>query len=166
MKSPSSLPPPADDYQRAAEALEPWLKACALCPRRCRVNRLAGELGFCTSPGHGARAGSAALHFGEEPPISGQSGSGTVFFCGCTLSCRFCQNHDISQGGQGRIVDPEGLAAIFMQLQLAGAHNLNLVTPTPHVVVILKALARSGIKHGYVQDFHPAEGGYLPGFEF
>ena len=138
----SQLPyPTPQTYHKAATRLERWLKACVLCPRRCRVNRLAGERGYCGAAAHSAKVSSAQLHFGEEPPISGSSGSGTVFFAGCTLACRFCQNHQISQEGQGEELTPQDLAAVFLRLQLSGAHNINLVTPTPHVVVILKALA-------------------------
>jgi putative pyruvate formate lyase activating enzyme len=109
------------------------------------VDRLAGQRGFCRA-GLTAPVNIAQLHHAEEPPISGGQGSGTVFFAGCTLACRFCQNHAISQAAPGEAawgqeMAPEDLAAVFLELQLAGAHNLNLVTPTPHLVVILEALA-------------------------
>jgi putative pyruvate formate lyase activating enzyme len=132
--------PEPDAYRRAARALKRWLKACVICPRGCRVDRLEDERGFC---GAGVKAvvNTVQLHHGEEPPISGSRGSGTVFFTGCTLACRFCQNYQISQEGHGEEVSPEDLAAIFLRLQLNGAHNLNLVTPTPHLVCILEALA-------------------------
>lgn len=133
-----SAPPEA--YRRAATRLRRWQKACVLCPRGCKVNRLEGERGFCRASDR-ALVNLAQLHHGEEPPISGQSGSGTVFFAGCTMACRFCQNHAISQTGQGEALDAEGLCLVFMRLMLAGAHNLNLVTPTPHLPVILEALA-------------------------
>ncbi|MFH1034128.1 MAG: radical SAM protein [Pseudomonadota bacterium] len=132
--------PPPEAYARAAARLKRWLKSCVLCPRACRVDRLAGAKGFCRA-GLTAPVNIAQLHHGEEPPISGEGGSGTVFFAGYTLACRFCQNHAISQGGWGREMDAQDLAAVFLELQLAGAHNLNLVTPTPHLVVILEALA-------------------------
>ena len=125
---------------RRARRLKRWLKACVLCPRACKVDRLAGERGFCRA-GLTAPVNLAQLHYGEEPPISGSRGSGTVFFAGCTLACRFCQNFSISQEGWGEELDAEGLAAVFLELQAAGAHNINLVTPTPHLVVILEALA-------------------------
>ena len=118
-----------------------WLKSCTLCPRTCKVNRLKGEKGYCRAPGLSAPVASAQLHHGEEPAISGRRGSGTVFFAGCTMGCRFCQNHDISHGEAGEQLTARDLAALFLQLQLSGAHNLNLVTPTPHVTVILQALA-------------------------
>lgn len=136
-----SFPPP-QAYARAAQGLRRWLKACVLCPRACRVDRLAGERGFCRA-GLTAPVNLAQLHQAEEPPISGSRGSGTVFFAGCTLACRFCQNHEISQEGWGRELDAQGLAVVFLELQLAGAHNINLVTPTPHLVVILEALAKA-----------------------
>ncbi len=138
------FPPPAA-YRAAAAHLNRWLKACVLCPRACGVNRLAGERGFCRA-GLAAPVNIAQLHHGEEPPISGSRGSGTIFFAGCTLACRFCQNYDISQAQPGSAawgeeMGPEDLAAVFLELQLAGAHNLNFVTPTPHLAVILEALA-------------------------
>lgn len=138
--------PPPGAYQRAAARLERWLKACVICPRGCRVNRLEGEQGFCRAAAHTAAVNSAQLHHGEEPPISGRRGSGTIFFSGCTLACRFCQNYQISQLGSGEEVSPQDLAGVMLGLEMAGAHNLNLVTPTPHLVVILKAL---GLARGY-----------------
>ncbi|KIX14226.1 iron-sulfur protein [Dethiosulfatarculus sandiegensis] len=120
--------------------LKKWLTSCVICPRACKVDRTKGEKGFCKI-GDKALVNTAQLHFGEEPAISGSRGSGTVFFSGCTLSCRFCQNHEISQGGWGEPMDAKDLAAVFLELSLKGAHNLNLVTPTPHLAVILEALA-------------------------
>lgn len=137
---PAIVFPPPEAYERAAARLRRWLKSCVLCPRACRVDRLAGARGFCRA-GLTAPVNLAQLHHGEEPPISGHQGSGTIFFAGCTLACRFCQNYSISQEGWGDEMDAEDLAAVFLELQLAGAHNLNLVTPTPHLVVILEALA-------------------------
>ncbi|MCB2193153.1 MAG: radical SAM protein [Deltaproteobacteria bacterium] len=137
---------PPEAYERAAARLEKALGSCVLCPRRCRVNRLEGELGFCRAQASTAAVNTSQLHFGEEPPISGSKGSGTVFFAGCTLACRFCQNWQISQAGGGEETSPQDLAGIFLGLEMAGAHNINLVTPTPHLVVILKALA---IARGY-----------------
>ncbi|HDQ44251.1 MAG TPA: radical SAM protein [bacterium] len=111
------------------------LAGCAGCPRRCGVNRLAGEKGFC-------RIGSdlplvhAGLHFGEEPPISGNRGSGTIFFAGCNLRCIYCQNHQISQEFHRHPVlglTPENLAGEMLRLETLGAHNINLVSPS-HVV--------------------------------
>ncbi|MBU4563427.1 MAG: hypothetical protein KMY53_12820 [Desulfarculus sp.] len=137
---------PPEAYEHAAARLEKALRSCALCPRRCRVNRLEGELGFCRARAAIAAVNTSQLHHGEEPPISGSKGSGTVFFAGCTLACRFCQNWRISQAGGGEETSPEDLAGVFLGLEMTGAHNINLVTPTPHLVVILKALA---IARGY-----------------
>jgi len=134
-----SFPEP-EAYLRAARRLGRWLRACVLCPRACRVDRTRGELGFCRA-GLTAPVNLAQLHFDEEPPISGRRGSGAVFFAGCTLACRFCQNQAISQGGSGEELDAQGLAEVFLSLERSGAHNLNLVTPTPHLPVILEALA-------------------------
>ena len=110
------------------------------CPRACKVDRLAGERGYCRAA-EKAVVNTAQLHPGEEPPISGHNGSGTVFFAGCTLGCRFCQNYQISQEGWGQEISDQQLAGVFLELQNAGAHNINLVTPTPHLAAILEALA-------------------------
>lgn len=115
---------------------------CTLCPRACGVDRTTAR-GFCgcTDVAHVARAG---LHFGEEPPISGTRGSGTIFFCGCTLRCPFCQNHRISRDGEaGRPVDAGSLADLMLDLQARGAHNINLVTATHYLPTITAALDRA-----------------------
>ena len=121
------------------------LASCRLCARRCGINRLAGETGFCRA-GALPRLALASLHYWEEPCISGSRGSGTVFFSRCNLACVYCQNHDISQNDQGIEVSVERLAEIFLEQQQQGAHNLNLVTPTPYVPQIIAALsiARGG----------------------
>lgn len=113
---------------------------CRLCPRDCRVDRTSGRTGFC---GEGARPrlAWAGLHRGEEPPLVGERGSGTVFFTGCTLRCSFCQNRQISRAGLGRDVSVEELADIFLALQREGAANVNLVTGTPFLPSIEAALA-------------------------
>jgi putative pyruvate formate lyase activating enzyme len=127
-------------YAMAAKALSQSFNPCRLCPRACRVNRMS-ERGFCGA-GLTASVNLEQLHFGEEPPISGHRGSGTVFFSGCTLDCCYCQNHQISRSHEGaRQMGVWQLAEVFLQLQEKGAHNINLVSPTPYVVVILKALA-------------------------
>ena len=115
------------------------LMACDLCPHHCGVNRLKGEQGRCRS-GLQPRIASANLHRGEEPPISGSQGSGTIFFSGCTLHCAFCQNFPISQQGNGETIPTHELARRMLQLQKRGAHNLNLVTPTHWLPQILAAL--------------------------
>lgn len=112
---------------------------CTLCPRQCGVNRAAGEVGFCRMTAE-LRAARAALHFWEEPVISGERGSGAVFFSGCTLRCLFCQNQEISDGGFGTALTSERLREIFEELIAQGAHNINLVTPTHFLPSILPAL--------------------------
>ncbi len=115
------------------------LAACDLCPHECRVNRVKGELGVCRS-GLRPKVASANLHRGEEPPISGMKGSGTVFFSGCTLHCPFCQNFPISQLGNGEEISTSALAGKMLQLQRRGAHNINFVTPTHFLPQVLAAL--------------------------
>jgi putative pyruvate formate lyase activating enzyme len=115
------------------------LTSCALCPRRCRVDRLQGETGWC-GQGAQAKVARALAHFGEEPPLSGTKGAGTVFFSGCALRCLFCQNYQISQEGLGEPIEAENLARLFLELQEQGCHNLDLVSPTPHWPFILQAL--------------------------
>ena len=113
---------------------------CTLCPRMCGAVRTAdGGSGFC-GMGTSLRVARAALHQWEEPPISGDRGSGTVFFSGCTLRCVFCQNHDISAAGFGKEISSERLREIFEALIAQGAHNINLVTPTHFTPWILEAL--------------------------
>jgi putative pyruvate formate lyase activating enzyme len=115
------------------------LISCRLCPRSCRANRLKGEKGFCDQ-GVPAKVANALPHFGEEPPLSGEKGAGTVFFSGCALRCLYCQNYQISQEGLGDEIGPEELARLFLSLQGRGCHNLDLVSPTPHLPAILEAL--------------------------
>jgi len=124
--------------RRAALAWD-MLACCELCPHRCRVNRLSGELGRCRSAAL-PKIASWNLHPWEEPPISGTRASGTIFFSGCTGRCRFCQNYPISQLGGGREVSVERLAEMMLELQHKGAHNINFVTPTHFVPAILAAL--------------------------
>ena len=118
---------------------------CELCPRRCGVDRRT-QTGRCGA-GNTLRAARAALHRWEEPCISGEDperGSGTVFFCGCTLGCVFCQNGVISHGGEGKEITTERLAEVFLALQAQGAYNINLVTPTQYLPWILEALNLCG----------------------
>ena len=124
--------------EKAAKA-RALLDNCTLCPRQCQVNRTAGELGTCRT-GRQARVASYDAHFGEEAPLVGTHGSGTIFFSGCNLGCTFCQNYAISHGGEGVIVDDHQLAAIMMALQEIGCHNINFVTPSHVVPQILSAL--------------------------
>lgn len=114
---------------------------CTLCPRQCRSERTENrnDGGYCMMPAN-PTAARAALHFGEEPCISGTKGSGTVFFSGCSLGCVYCQNDGISHHGYGKVITTERLADIFKELEQAGAHNINLVNPTHYTVSICKAL--------------------------
>ncbi len=122
------------------------LDACAICPRHCRVNRNQGQTGVCgvSSDIYVARA---ALHFWEEPCISGKEGSGAVFFSGCTLKCVFCQNYELAHAEAGIKVSPERLTEIFLTLQDQGANNINLVTPD-HYIPILTASMQSARDQG------------------
>lgn len=137
------------------------LNKCTLCNRNCKVNRNNNELGFCRASNK-VKIARAALHFGEEPPISQGNGSGTVFFSHCNFNCVFCQNHDISQGNTNDVISAiddlnkknstleysvtgieisiERLSEIFLELQEKGANNINLVTPTHYVPQIIEAL--------------------------
>ncbi len=115
------------------------LRNCKLCPRRCKVDRLKGEKGFCQTSRF-AKVSSFFLHFGEEPEIVGKGGSGTIFFSGCNLGCIFCQNYSISALGEGEEVSKEELAQMMITLQQEGAENINFVTPTHVVAQIIEAL--------------------------
>jgi putative pyruvate formate lyase activating enzyme len=127
------------ELQRRAERAWASLSHCELCPHRCGVDRLSGELGRCRS-GAQPKVASRYLHPWEEPPISGARGSGTIFFSGCTGRCGFCQNYPISQLGVGREIGVEGLAKMMLDLQRRGAHNINFVTPSHWAAAILAAL--------------------------
>lgn len=116
------------------------LEHCTLCPRRCGVNRAAGELGYCKANAK-IKAARAALHYWEEPCLSGTAGSGTVFFSHCTLQCVFCQNSQISTERFGAELSADQLCSTFLSLQKQGALNLNLVTPTHFVPQIIEALS-------------------------
>lgn len=115
------------------------LESCSLCPRKCGVNRLKNEQGFCKT-GLKARICSFMPHHGEEPAVSGRRGSGTVFFSHCNMACVYCQNYEFSQEGQGREVDEAELAQFMLGLARMGCHNINLVTPTHVLPQILKSL--------------------------
>jgi len=120
---------------------------CQLCPRMCSAPRSRGGTGACGAGGM-AKVASHTLHHGEEPPVSGYRGSGTVFFSGCTLRCVFCQNYPISQLGHGQTYDRDRLAESMLSLQKKGAHNINLVSPTPflpQIVEGLQAAAEAGL---------------------
>lgn len=115
------------------------LKNCNLCIRRCNINRLNNEIGFCKATDK-IKIARASLHMWEEPPISGTVGSGTVFFSHCNLKCVFCQNHEISQESFGKEISIQRLSDIFLELQEKNAANINLVTPTHYVPQILESI--------------------------
>ncbi len=130
---------PKDLQNRIDKALS-LLSSCTVCPRECKVNREKGEKGFCQTSRF-AYVASFDLHFGEEDPLVGSGGSGTIFFAGCNLGCVFCQNYDISHTTYGSVeVTPLQLASMMLELQERGAHNINFVTPTHVVPQILEAL--------------------------
>lgn len=116
------------------------MERCNQCPRECNVDRYAGNSGFCGVPEGKVIAARAALHMWEEPCISGEEGSGTVFFSGCTLRCVYCQNYDIARAATGKEITKERLADIFLELQDKGANNINLVTPTHYTKEIIWAV--------------------------
>ncbi|MBS4784579.1 MAG: radical SAM protein [Clostridiales bacterium] len=113
---------------------------CTLCPRNCGADRSAGETGYCGVAGEGISGARAALHLWEEPCISGETGSGTIFFSGCPLRCVYCQNHQIARAEVGRSISVERLAEIFLELAGQGAANINLVTPTHYTPEIIRAV--------------------------
>jgi putative pyruvate formate lyase activating enzyme len=124
------------------------LSRCDFCAWECRVDRRAGVLGVCRT-GERARLASYGPHLGEENPLRGWRGSGTIFFAGCNLRCQYCQNHDISQTDAGKLVEPQDLAAVMLELQQAGCHNINFVSPTHVVAPILAAVliaAQAGLR--------------------
>jgi putative pyruvate formate lyase activating enzyme len=133
-------------YQRVKTAYK-RLAACDLCPHDCGVNRIKGERGICGA-GLKPKIASANLHRGEEPPISGSRGSGTIFLSGCSLKCMFCQNFPISQFGNGSEMSPGDLADRMLKLQQQRVHNINFVTPTHYLPQILAALWLA-IPHGF-----------------
>ncbi|PWH15300.1 MAG: radical SAM protein [Ardenticatenia bacterium] len=140
-----------------AEELRAWgelsselaaqLRGCTLCPRQCGVDRHAAR-GYCGA-GAAVRVAKAFRHPWEEPCLSGERGSGTVFFTGCNLRCLYCQNYPISHQGVGKEISVARLSAIFLELEAQGAHNINLVTPTPyvpHIVQAIQAARREGLR--------------------
>ncbi len=127
------------DLQQRIRLLKEFLKACRLCPRECGVNRLNGEVGVCQA-GLEPMVSSAFPHFGEEPPLVGYHGSGTIFLTHCNLRCVFCQNYDISHLGKGEPMTPSDMARVMVRLQEMGCHNINFVTPTHYAPQILASL--------------------------
>jgi putative pyruvate formate lyase activating enzyme len=133
--------------RRVAEAYA-RLEACDVCARACGVNRRQGELGACHT-GSRARVSSYGSHHGEENPLRGWRGSGTIFFTRCNLHCQYCQNCDISQTDDGDEVEPEELASIMLRLQAAGCHNINLVSPShvaPQILAAVLLAAQAGLR--------------------
>jgi putative pyruvate formate lyase activating enzyme len=124
--------------QRVQQAYD-HLEACDLCAWECRANRTAGKMGVCRS-GVLARVASYGPHRGEEAPLSGWNGSGTIFLSRCNLRCQYCQNHEISQTDAGDELEPEALAEIMLRLQAIGCHNINLVSPSHFIPQILAAV--------------------------
>lgn len=130
------------------EAAYRRMEACDICPHCCGVNRPVGELGVCRT-GEQAVVSSAGPHFGEERPLVGRHGSGTIFFAWCSLRCRYCQNASISQRGEGAPVTPEALAETMLALQHRGCHNINFVTPShvvPQILAATQIAAQRGLR--------------------
>jgi len=148
-----------DELRRRAEQAWRHLQSCDLCAKGCHVNRALGaERGSCGS-GRELLVYSHGPHFGEEPPLVGRQGSGTIFFSRCNLHCVFCQNWEISQRGEGREVTPEQLADMMLSLQGAGCHNINLVSPS-HLVAQLLAALPPAVEQGLRIPIVYNSGGY------
>jgi putative pyruvate formate lyase activating enzyme len=142
------------ELKRRVEAARELLRACILCPRECRVNRLDGERGACRT-GEQPIVSSHGPHFGEESPLVGQGGSGTIFLTNCNLACIFCQNCDISQLGYGDEVDTKSLTEMMLSLERRGCHNINWVTPThqmPQLLAALEIAAEAGLDRPVVYN--------------
>jgi len=127
------------DLKERASQLREMLRECVLCPRECRAKRLEGKYGVCRSTDE-LVISSAGPHYGEEPPLVGRRGSGTVFLTSCNLKCLFCQNYDISHLRYGRQISPSQLAEIMLGLKRGGCHNINFVTPTHMTAQIIEAM--------------------------
>jgi putative pyruvate formate lyase activating enzyme len=137
------------ELKKRAEELWAIMESCQLCPRRCGVNRLAGASGFCRAPGAGLVISAFHAHFGEERPLVGEGGSGTIFLTHCNLRCVFCQNWPISHLGRGADATIDAFAGMMLALQADGCHNINLVTPThysPHILKALDVAAGKGLR--------------------
>jgi len=143
---------------RRIERSRRWLARCTMCPRFCRVNRLEGETGICKT-GRYALISSTMPHFGEEQPLVGSNGSGTIFVTHCHLLCNFCQNFEVSHLGEGTQASPEELAGVMLELQKKGCHNINFVTPSHVLAQILEALPIA-IEHGLTLPLVYNCGGY------
>jgi len=148
------------ELARRAGQAHAAMRECRLCPRDCGANRLKDELGYCKIGRH-AGVASHNLHHGEEPPISGTKGSGTIFFTGCNMGCRFCQNWPISHLRHGERVSARRLAQMMLNLQRRGAHNINLVTPShvvPQFLAGLAIAAKDGLRLPIVYNSSGYEG--------
>ena len=126
--------------------LREMLRNCRLCPRVCHVDRTAGQLGACMT-GMNARISSTMPHFGEEPPLVGRGGSGTIFFTGCNLGCVFCQNYDISQTDDGTESSPDDIVTMALRLRQRGCENINFVTPTHVTHVVAEVIVKARDRH-------------------
>lgn len=168
------------ELRRRADALEAMLASCRLCPRECGTTRARGKRGFCGA-GRELEVSSHHPHFGEERPLVGRGGSGTVFLTHCNLRCVFCINWQVSQGGDGRTASVEDLAGMMLDLQAQGCHNINVVTPThfsAHVVRALDLAVPRGLRLPLVYNTSGWERGevlrlldgvvdvYLPDFKY
>ncbi len=146
------------EFKQRIEQAYAHLQACDVCPLKCGVNRLEGQTGVCKT-GLKAQVSSFGAHLGEEKPLRGWGGSGTIFFARCNLRCVFCQNFEISQMGEGSEVEPEELAEIMLTLQQTGCHNINLVSPThvvPQIIAAVFIAAKAGLRLPLVYN----SGGY------
>jgi putative pyruvate formate lyase activating enzyme len=146
------------ELQRRIAALEQLLHSCTLCPRDCRVNRLNDELGRCNA-GSQLTVAAAFPHFGEEPPLSGEGGSGAVFVSRCNLLCQFCQSWEVNHRGEGVPVSARELAGVMLDLQARGCHNVSFVTPTHYVPQLIAALPYA-IEQGFRRPLVYNCGGY------
>ncbi len=136
------------ELKKRGQQLWQIMRECELCPRQCGANRLDGDEGFCHSTAQ-LEIASHHPHFGEEQPLVGRGGSGTIFLTNCGLRCVFCINWEISQGGEGKSRSPEDMADMMLNLQKQGCHNINVVTPThysPHILLALDIAAGRGLR--------------------
>jgi len=146
------------NIENKIEKLNKLLKNCSLCPHKCEVDRYSGTDGFCRT-GVKPKVSTSMVHHGEEPPISGSMGSGTIFFSNCNMRCVYCQNYQISQESEGEEISIESLAGNMIKLKEKGVHNINLVSPTIWIPQIIKAFSIAG-KSGPDIPFVYNTGGY------
>ncbi len=130
------------ELQEKVEQAFSLLKSCILCPKNCKIDRTSGKVGFCKTSNQ-LVVSSWGPHFGEESPLVGSNGSGTIFFTNCNLGCVFCQNYSISHLGEGSIITSDDLSLIMLKLQNLGCHNINLVTPTHQMPMILQGIVKA-----------------------